>query len=162
YPASASWVYIGFNMKNDLLKDVRVRQALAQAMDRKKFVDAIRQGHARPLNSIFASASWAYSDDVPKYDFDVAKAKQLLDAAGWRAPAGDPNGTRTKDGKPLKMRIFYNAGNQEREKLATIAQQYAKAVGVELEVISEEWNAYLNRVNKTHDMEMYILGWSAG
>src|SRR5262249_17502515 len=90
------------------------------------------------------------------------KAKQLLDAAGWRAPAGDPNGTRTKDGKPLKMRIFYNAGNQEREKLATIAQQYAKAVGVELEVISEEWNAYLNRVNKTHDMEMYIRGWSAG
>ena len=98
---------------------------------------------------------------MPKYDYDLAKAKQLLDAAGWRAPANDPNGTRVKDGKPLKMRIFYNAGNKEREQLATVAQQYAKAVGVELEVISEEWNAYLNRVNKTRDMEMYVLGWSS-
>ena len=46
--------------------------------------------------------------------------------------------------------------------MATIAQQYAKAVGVELEVIAEEWNAYLNRVNRTRDMEMYVLGWSSG
>ena len=61
----------------------------------------------------------------------------------------------------MKMRIFYNAGNKEREQLATIAQQYAKAVGVELEVIAEEWNAYLNRV-RTRDMEMYVLGWSSG
>jgi peptide/nickel transport system substrate-binding protein len=162
YPASASWVYIGYNMRHEMLKDVRVRQALAHAMDRKKFIDAIRLGHAKPINSVYASASWAFSDDVPKYEFEVTKAKQLLDAAGWRAPAGDPNGTRVKDGKPMKMRIFYNAGNKEREQLATIAQQYAKAVGVELEVIAEEWNAYLNRVNKTRDMEMYVLGWSAG
>ena len=162
YPASASWVYIGYNMRNEMLKDVRVRQALAHAMDRKKVIDAIRLGHAKPINSIFASASWAFSDDVPKYDYEVAKAKSLLDAAGWRAPANDPNGTRVKDGKPMKMRIFYNAGNKEREQLATIAQQYAKAVGVELEVIAEEWNAYLNRVNRTRDMEMYVLGWSSG
>ncbi len=149
-------------MRNEMLKDVRVRQALAHAMDRKKVIDAIRLGHAKPINSIFASASWAFSDDVPKYDYEVAKAKSLLDAAGWRAPANDPNGTRVKDGKPMKMRIFYNAGNKEREQLATIAQQYAKAVGVELEVIAEEWNAYLNRVNRTRDMEMYVLGWSSG
>jgi peptide/nickel transport system substrate-binding protein len=162
YPASASWVYIGYNMRNEMLKDVRVRQALAHMMDRKKVIDAIRMGYAKPINSIFASASWAFSDDVPKYDYEVAKAKSLLDAAGWRAPANDPNGTRVKDGKPMKMRIFYNAGNKEREQLATIAQQYAKAVGVELEVIAEEWNAYLNRVNRTRDMEMYVLGWSSG
>jgi peptide/nickel transport system substrate-binding protein len=162
YPASASWVYIGYNMRNEMLKDVRVRQALAHMMDRKKVIDAIRLGHAKPINSIFASASWAFSDDVPKYEYEVAKAKSLLDAAGWRTPANDPNGTRVKDGKPMKMRIFYNAGNKEREQLATIAQQYAKAVGVELEVIAEEWNAYLNRVNRTRDMEMYVLGWSSG
>jgi peptide/nickel transport system substrate-binding protein len=162
YPVNAGWVFIGYNLRNEMLKDVRVRQALAHAMDRKKFIDAIRIGHAKPINSIFASASWAHSDDVPKYEYDVAKAKQLLDAAGWRAPSNDPNGTRVKDGKPMRMRIFYNAGNKDREQLATIAQQYAKAVGVGLEVISEEWNAYLNRVTKTMDMEMYVLGWSSG
>jgi len=162
YPVGANWTFIGYNMRNDLLKDVRVRQALAHAMDRRKFIDAIRLGHAKPINSIYASASWAYTDDVPKYEFDVARAKQLLDAAGWRTPPNDPNGVRVKDGKPMRMRIFYNAGNKEREQLATIAQQYAKGVGVELEVIAEEWNAYLNRVTKTRDMELYVLGWSSG
>ena len=161
YPAGPSWDYIGYNLRNEMLKDVRVRQAFAYALDRKTMVDRIKLGHARPLNSFLAPASWAYSDNVQKYDFNVAKAKQLLDEAGWKAPANDPNGTRTKDGKPLKMRIFYNAGNPDREKIATIAQQQLKAVGVDLEVIAEEWNAYLNRVNKTYDMEMYVLGWSS-
>lgn len=161
YPVAAAWTYIGFNMRRDELKDVRVRQALSYAMDRQKMVDRIRLGHAKPLNSIYASSTWAYTDDVPKTNFDPAKAKQLLDAAGWRAPANDPNGTRVKDGKPLKMRLFYNAGNKEREQAATVAQQYAKAIGVELDVIGEEWNAYLNRVNQTRDMEMYTLGWNS-
>ena len=73
-----------------MLKDVRVRQALAHMMDRKKVIEAIRLG-AEPINSI-ASASWAFSDDVPKYDYEVAKAKSLLDAAGWRRRPTTPTG----------------------------------------------------------------------
>jgi peptide/nickel transport system substrate-binding protein len=161
YPPNASWDYVGYNVRTEALKDVRVRQAFAYALDRKTMVDRIKLGHARPLNSFLAPASWAYTDNVQKYDYNVAKAKQLLDEAGWKAPANDANGTRVKDGKPLKMRIFYNAGNNDREKIATIAQQALKAVGADLEVIAEEWNAYLNRVNKTFDMELYVLGWSA-
>ena len=91
--ASANWsVYIGYNIRNEMLKDVRVRQALAHMMDRKKVIDAIRMGHAMPINSIFASTSWAFSDDVPKYDYEVAKAKSLLDAAGWRRRPTTPTG----------------------------------------------------------------------
>ncbi|HEX2033326.1 MAG TPA: ABC transporter substrate-binding protein [Chloroflexota bacterium] len=161
YPASAAWLFIGFNMRHEMLKDLRVRQALAYAINRKEMIDAIRLGHAKPLHSIYASASWAYTDDVPKLEYDVARAKRLLDEAGWRPPAGDPNGTRVKDGKPLKMRIFYNAGNKEREQIATIAQQQAKAIGVELDVISEEWNAYLERISKTRDIELFVNGWSS-
>lgn len=162
YPASASWTYIGFNLRNEILKDLRVRQALAHAIDRQTLIQRIRLGHARPINSIFAAASWAYTDDVPKVTYDPEKAKRLLDEAGWRVPPGNPTGTRMKDGRPLKMRIFYNAGNKEREQIATIAQQYAKAIGVELEVISEEWNAYLERVTRRYDMELFVLGWSSG
>ncbi|MDQ3702648.1 MAG: ABC transporter substrate-binding protein, partial [Chloroflexota bacterium] len=51
YPVAASWVYFGFNMRRDELKDVRVRQALSYAMDRQKMVERIRLGHAKPLNS---------------------------------------------------------------------------------------------------------------
>jgi len=162
YSASASWVYIGTYMKHEALSDVRVRQALAHSINRPKMVERIRFNLAKPLNSIFASSSWAFAPDVPAFNFDVAKGNQLLDQAGWRRPASDANGTRVKDGKPLKMRIFYNAGNKEREQIATVVQQDAKAIGMDLEVISEEWNAYLNRVQKTHDVELFVLGWSSG
>jgi peptide/nickel transport system substrate-binding protein len=131
-------------------------------VDRQKMIEAIRLGHGRPMNSVYAPGSWAYSDKATAYNFDVKKANDLLEAAGWRRPGNDPNGVRAKDGKPFKVRIFYNAGNKDREQIATIAQQQFKQVGVDTEVIAEEWNAYLNRVNKTFDMEMYVLGWSSG
>jgi len=158
YSASPSWVYVGFNLKSDFFTDVRVRQAFTHATNRQLMTERIRFGHARPLHSTYAPGSWAYTDDVPKFNFDVAKSKQLLDQAGWTVGAG---GTRQKDGKQFKIRIFYNAGNKEREQVATVMQQNLKDVGVEVEVISEEWNAYLNRVQKTKDAEMWVLGWSA-
>ena len=159
YSASPSWVYIGFQLRNSpFFSDVRVRQAMTHAIDRKLMTERIRFGHARPMHSTYAPGSWAYTDDVPKFDYDVAKSKALLDAAGWTM---GPGGVRMKDGKPFKIRLFYNAGNKEREQIATIAQQQLKEVGVEAEVISEEWNAYLNRIQKTYDVEMYVLGWSA-
>lgn len=161
YPASSSWTFIGFNMQNEILSDLRVRQALSMAMDRQKMVDGIRQGHAKPLDTIYTSATWAHSTDVTKYGYDVSKAKQLLEDAGWKAPANNPTGTRVKDNKPLKMRIFYNSGNKEREQIATVAQQYAKAIGVELEIQQEDFNAYLNRIQKTKDVELFVLGWSS-
>ncbi|HEU5315742.1 MAG TPA: ABC transporter substrate-binding protein [Chloroflexota bacterium] len=159
YNASPSWVYVGFNMKSAFFDDVRVRQAFTHAVNRQLMTERIRFGHARPMHSTYAPGSWAYTDDVPKFNFDVAKSKQLLDAAGWTMGSA---GIRQKDGKPFKIRIFYNAGNKEREQVATIMQQNLKDVGVEAEVISEEWNAYLNRVQKTKDAEMWVLGWSAG
>src|SRR5207244_10965858 len=78
YPPGASWDYIGYNVRNDLLRDARIRQAFAYALDRKTAIDRIKLGHARQMNSFLAPASWAYSDNVTKYDFNVAKAKQLL------------------------------------------------------------------------------------
>ena len=91
YPASAGWVYIGYNIRNEMLKDVRVRQALAHMMDRKKVIEAIRLGHAADQLHL-RLRSWAFSDDVPKYDYEVAKAKSLLDAAGWRRRPTTPTG----------------------------------------------------------------------
>jgi peptide/nickel transport system substrate-binding protein len=159
YSASASWVYIGFNVRQPILQDKRVRQAITSALNRDEMIKTIRLGYAKPQYSTYASSSWAYTDDLPKWPYDPAKAKQLLKDAGW-TPGAD--GILQKDGKPFKVRLFYNAGNNEREKIAIISQQFLKEVGIQAEVISEEWNAYLNRVNTTRDLDMYIIGWSAG
>jgi len=163
YSLTASWTYIGINLQHPFLKDKLVRQAISYAIDKKEFVDKIRQGHAQPQYSIYAPSSWAYTDDVQKYAFNPAKAKDLLKQAGWTSGA---DGILVKDGQPFKIRIHFNAGNKEREQIAIISQQYLKDVGISAEVLSEEWNAYLARVTgtgeRTRDFELFVLGWSAG
>ncbi len=159
YVIGAGWVYIGFKLDHPFFSDVRVRQALSHALDKQKLIEKIRLGFARPQYSFIHGANWAYTDDLPKYEFNPEKAKSLLKEAGW-TPGAD--GILTKDGKPFKVRIFYNAGNKQREQIATIAQQYFKDVGVSIEIQSEEWNAYLDRIRKTRDFEMFILGWAGG
>jgi peptide/nickel transport system substrate-binding protein len=68
-----------------------------------------------------------------------------------------------KDGKPFKINLYYNAGNKVREQIAIISQQYLKDVGIQAEVIAEEWNAYLERVRNTKkDLDLFVLGWTGG
>jgi peptide/nickel transport system substrate-binding protein len=124
-------------------------------------IDAIRLGHARPLDGPYASASWAYEPNVLKLPYDSKRASELLDQAGWvMNPA---IGLREKDGKPLKLRLHYGPpGSKQREQTATIAQQELKEVGIDIEILPEDFNAYLDRVTKTYDFDLTVSGWSAG
>ncbi|GIW11977.1 MAG: peptide-binding protein [Dehalococcoidia bacterium] len=160
YSPGSGYTYIGFNLQHPVLSDLRVRRAIAHAIDRKSIIDRIRLGFARPVNSIITPSSWAHDPTVPAVDYDPARANQLLEEAGWRRPINNPQGTRVKDGRELKLRIFYNTGNKDREQIATVAQANLKQVGIESEIIAEEFSAFLNRVNQTKDFELIILGWT--
>ena len=111
YYFAAPWDYIGFNLKNPILADRRVRQALSYALDKKKMIDRIQLGFAKPQYSIYPSTSPVFTDDLPKFDFDVASAKSQLENAGWQP---GPDGIRVKDGKRLTLRLHFNAGNKRR------------------------------------------------
>jgi peptide/nickel transport system substrate-binding protein len=80
--------YMGFNYRDPILKDVRVRQALAYAIDRRPMLEYLWRGFAQPAVSILPPQSWAYSADVPTYSYDPERARQLLDSAGYRARGG--------------------------------------------------------------------------
>ncbi len=158
----AAWTYIGFNYKNPILADKVVRQAISTAVNKDEMIKTIRLGHAKPQYSMLPSSSWAAADekDLPKFAFDPAKAKKMLDDAGYKLGA---DGKRLdKSGKPIKLGIFYNSGNKQREQIAIITQQYLKDIGIESTVEAVEWNAYLERVQKTRDMDMFVLGWTGG
>ena len=75
--------YLAFNLRDPILKDVRVRQALAYAIDRRPLLEYLQRGFARPANSLLPPESWAYNGDVPAYDHDPARARQLLEQAGY-------------------------------------------------------------------------------
>ncbi|HLZ28739.1 MAG TPA: ABC transporter substrate-binding protein [Chloroflexota bacterium] len=161
YSANASWSYLAINLRNPILADRRVRYAISGALDRQSMIQAVRLGHAKPLDGPYASASWAYEPDVLHIAYDPAASGKLLDEAGWAInPA---TGVRERDGNPLKLRIHYGPpGNKQREQIATIVQQQLKNVGIELEIIPEDFNAFLDRTGKTHDFDLTVAGWGAG
>src|SRR5580765_2269111 len=80
--------YLGFNLRDPILKDVRVRQAIAYALDRRPMIEYLWRGLAQPARSVLPVQSWAYNGDVPPYEQDPEKARRILDAAGYPAQNG--------------------------------------------------------------------------
>jgi peptide/nickel transport system substrate-binding protein len=144
------YTYLGFNLANPKFANPKVRQALAYATDKKQLVDLIFRGLASPAYAPSAPVSWAYSNNVPKYEFNPEKAKQFLKEAGQ---------------ENLEFTVLVNQGNKEREKAAVILQQQYKKVGVRVNVRVLEWSALLKIVNAPKDpkdFEAVIMGWSLG
>jgi len=144
------YIYLGFNLANPKFADLRVRQALAYATDKKQLVDLIFKGLASPASAPTAPISWAYNSNVPKYEYNPERAKKLLKEAGVNS---------------LEFTILVNQGNKEREKAAVILQQQYKKVGVNVKVRVMEWSALLKIVNAPKDpkeFEAVIMGWSLG
>ena len=71
--------YLAFNLRDPLLKDVRVRQAIACSIDRILLIQTLLRGHAQPAVSLLPASHWAFTADVPRYNYDPARAAQLLD-----------------------------------------------------------------------------------
>lgn len=144
------YTYLGLNMANPKFKDIRVRQALAFATDKKQLVSLIFRGLASPAFAPSAPVSWAYSDQVEKFEYDPIKAKALLKAA---------------KAQNLEFAILVNQGNKEREKAAVILQQQYKKVGVKVAIRVMEWSALLKIVNAPigpKDFDAILMGWSLG
>jgi peptide/nickel transport system substrate-binding protein len=156
-----SFVYYAYNLdksKTELFQEKEVRQALLYGLDRKAMAEAILFGQGVAADSIYPLASWAYDPkDNPQYAYDPNKAKQMLDAAGWKAGA---DGVREKNGRKLAFTVYTNSGNKVRENFINVLQEQWKAIGVQATPKTEEFGALLNRFQKTKDFEIVLIGFS--
>ena len=126
------YAYIGLNLRDPLLSDLRVRQALAYAINNNDLVQHLRRGQARDTAGIIPSMSWAYADDLPAYGWDLERAKTLLDEAGYRDPDGD--------GPAPRLSLTLKTSTTEAYRLqAAVLQQQLKAVGIALDLRSYEF-----------------------
>ena len=75
--------YLAFNTRDPLLRDVRVRQAIASAVDRGPLLQYIWRGFAEPASSVLPVQSWAYDANATGFTYDPEKANHILDAAGY-------------------------------------------------------------------------------
>ncbi len=116
--------HLGLNLLDPILKDVRVRQALAYGIDRETIIRDIMRGQARPANSLLPSSQAAFEPDVTVYSYDPERAKQLLDEAGRKAEGGKPR---------LKLTLKTSTISISR-KVAEVMQEQLRRIGVEIEV----------------------------
>ena len=120
-----------FNMERPQFKDPAVRQALYHALDKATIIEALYYGLPAPTESYVPQQSFYFNPDLPKHEFDLEKAKKLLDDAGW-VPGGD--GIRAKDGIRLAFSNSTTAGNHIREQVQQFVQQTFKDIGVEMTI----------------------------
>jgi len=145
--------YLGVNIRDPALGDRRVRQALAQAIDREAIVTHLRRGLARPADGLLPPLSWAYEPGVASYPHDPAAARRLLDEAGYPDPDGD--------GPRPRLRLTLKVSNLEYNRLqAAVIQEDLRRVGIQLDVRTYEFATLFADV-VSGNFQLYTLQWTA-
>jgi peptide/nickel transport system substrate-binding protein len=138
--------------------DLRVRRALSYAVDRETIVKTILEGEVTIANGPIQPLSWAFEPNVTTYAYDPAKAKSLLDDAGWKVGT---TGVREKDGKPLSFTLITQAGYAIRENVSQTIQKQFKDVGVDMKVKLMDGTS-ISGVWFSGDFEALLHWWQMG
>jgi peptide/nickel transport system substrate-binding protein len=142
--------YLGFNLRDPILKDVRVRQALAYAIDRRPFIEYLQRGFARPASSLLPPESWAYQAPAQGEQHNPERARQLLDEAGYPA----------RDG--VRFHLMMKTSTDESTRLlAAVLQQQLREVEIALDIRSFEFATFFADVTRGL-FQVYSLRWIGG
>ncbi|ODU01262.1 MAG: ABC transporter substrate-binding protein [Pseudonocardia sp. SCN 72-86] len=126
---------IAFNLSKPIVSDPAVRTALSLSINRPEVVSAIYTSQTKPATSALASSTPDYTDQAGQLGFDLAKAQQGLDAAGWTP---GPDGIRVKDGQRLTIPVVYANNLGSVKPTLELLQQQAKAAGIDLQLLEKQ------------------------
>jgi peptide/nickel transport system substrate-binding protein len=149
-------VYLGFNCQNAPLDKAAVRQAIAYGIDRERLIRELLLGQGKLANSILPEESWAYTPGQT-YAYDPAKAKKILDDAGFRDPDGD--GPKMRFDKPIVFKV--SSGSVATRQYATVMQNSLKDVGIPVEIETIEFNSLLQQLRQGQ-FQMTTSRWVGG
>lgn len=137
-PSLTVW-YLGFNTKQPILDNVKVRQAIAYALNKDDFILNVFNGVAEPAhNTMLTPTLFGYAPDTMTYDFNLEKAKELL------AEAGYPDGFKT---------TLWTTDSQFDRDASVVVQEQLRKIGIEVEVKSMERGTYLSSTAEgKHDL----------
>jgi peptide/nickel transport system substrate-binding protein len=145
--------------KAAIFGDPQVRKALLTALDRKKVADKVYFGQAVPADSSVSGAQWVHVTTKTQYPFDLNKANQMLDAAGWTKGT---DGIRAKNGMRMAWELRTNVGNKVRETLITVLADQWKQVGIDVATKPVQFPQLVTQLTQTRDHEMILIGISEG
>ena len=143
--------YIGINLTHPILKQLKVRQALALAIDRDAIIRHLLKDTGAAASGLLAPINWAFDDTVRLWPHDPEMAKRLLDEAGF----ADPDGA----GPLPRFRLSFKTSNIDlRRRIAEALKEQLAKVGIELEIRAYEWGTFFGDIKKGN-FHLYSLAW---
>lgn len=144
------YAYLAMNLRDPILKDVRVRHAIAYAINVEPIIHYLLRDQARPAYSVLPPQHWAYDTDVAKYPHDPARARQILDDAGYRATNG------------IRFHLTMKTSTDESTRLlAAVLQQQLREAGIALDIRTFEFATFFADVTKGA-YQIHSLRWVGG
>jgi peptide/nickel transport system substrate-binding protein len=143
---SSVYSYLGLNCDDPILKDVRVRRAIAYAIDRERILHTKLRDRAVLATGMLPTFHWAYEKNVDTYSYDPGRARRLLDEAGLRSVGG----------RPRFHLVFKTSSNKFRVAMARVIASMLADVGIEVELRPYEWGTFFADVKKGN-FQMFMM-----
>ena len=143
--------YIGFNLTDPILSKLKVRRAIAHAIDRRPIVRFIHKGLVQEADSLLPPDHWAHQKGLPRYSHRPALAMKLLDEAGFP----DPDGPGPR---PRFTLVYKTSQNELGRRIATVFGHQLARVGIEMKIRSYEWGTFFGDI-RNGNFQLYSLTW---
>ncbi len=141
----SNFTYIGFNLQDDDTGRLKLRQAIAYAIDREAIIHYVMGDAATPASALLPPDHWAGNSDLDLYQYDPTKARLLLKEAGYI------------DGKRPQL-VYKTSSDPFRIRLATVIQQQLGEVGIDVDLRSYDWGTFYGDI-KAGRFQMFSLSW---
>lgn len=154
--------YIGIHHDHPILGEQKVRQALMYGFNRNAWIESFFGDLGQPANTPLSPASWAYPGDeaFEDYEYDLDKANELLDEAGYDEWDEDGEWRLDEDGEPIEIEYLTYSEADWSVQIPEIAQDDWADLGIKLDIEMSEFVTVQERIMAEQDFDMYNMAWS--
>jgi peptide/nickel transport system substrate-binding protein len=151
----------GLKKPHPALLDVRVRQAIGHAIDKKTIVARVLAGHGKPTETLSVSPDTSWTPEIPAdqvFDFDLDKAKQMLEDAGYKDTDGDGVREMPGGGKPLNFTYYVRSDGETAPEIAEFVTGWLDEIGIATTKKTAD-DSQLTTIIGKGDYDMFAWGW---
>lgn len=153
--------FLGLNSESELIKDPKIRKALAYAIDRREIISKVYLNNAQTVDVPIPSNHWLYDNAYRLYDYDIDRAKSLLKEAGWQDLDGDGILDKTVDNQKieLKIKLVSNSGNDLRRDVLSLIKSHLELVGFKVETQIADMETIAKDLLATNQFDALLTGY---
>ena len=151
--------FIGFNFRNYILQDVKVREAIAISLNKEKLVNDAYLGQGLITESFINPKSWLYNKELVEYNYNLKQARQLFLQSNYKFNDQTKKLQKVVSGvaTDLKFKVIVNEENSERVKIAHVLKTNLESIGITIDLVVVDFDTY-SRMLQSHDFDLFLGG----